>query len=322
MRYKADAPRRKALPANGKVGVPRSLAFDELRAFFDRVLELHGVGTVASPPSTARTLAAGLETCIDEVCLPLKVFFGHVAALVDAGFDTILVPRICSVAKGRNLCPKFHVLPDLAERAFPDVRIVAPYVDLHHSSRRDLEAHLIDACRPMLQELDVWTGRSKALVAQACADGRGGATAAATPTGPAGLDVAVLGHLYAERDPFLGLGVRRTLERLGATVGATPEALPDEPSALEEGMYYESNVRTARAIEWHLARGTDGIVLVTYFACGPDSYGAETLLYRLAARRADVPVLRLILDEHTSIEGLATRLATFVDVARHRKASR
>jgi predicted nucleotide-binding protein (sugar kinase/HSP70/actin superfamily) len=320
MRYEADPPKRKALPANGKVGVPRSLGYDELRAFFDRVLALHGISTVVSPPTSARTLSAGLKTCIDEVCLPLKVFFGHAAALADAGFDTILVPRLCSVAKGRNLCPKFHVLPDLAERAFPDVRVVAPYVDLHHSRRRDLRAHLADACRPMLQELDVWDRRSKALVAQAWEAERSGA--AAPPDGRAGLDVAVLGHLYAERDPFLGLGVRRTLERLGARVGATPEPWPCEPSALEEGMYYECSVRTARAVEWHLARGVDGIVLLTYFACGPDSYGAETLLYRLAARGADVPVLRLILDEHTSTEGLATRLATFVDVVRHRKASR
>ncbi|MDD5306691.1 MAG: acyl-CoA dehydratase activase-related protein [Deltaproteobacteria bacterium] len=320
MRYKADPPRRKVLPATGKVGVPRSLAYDELRAFFDRVLFLHGIGTVVSPPTSTRTLEAGLKTCIDEVCLPLKVFFGHVAALVDAGLETILVPRICSVAKGRNLCPKFHVLPDLAERAFPDTRIVAPYIDLHHSRRRDLDMHLVDACRPMLQELGVWNKRSKALVMEACDTEPEGAAEA--PDGPGALDVAVLGHFYAERDPFLGLGVRRVLEKLGARVGATPEPWPEAPSSLEEGMYYESNVRTARAIEHHLARGADGIVLITYFACGPDSYGAETLLYRLAARGSDVPVLRLIIDEHTSAEGLATRLATFVEVARHRKASR
>jgi predicted nucleotide-binding protein (sugar kinase/HSP70/actin superfamily) len=326
MKYEAPPVTRRARPRDGRIGVPRSLAFDELRGFFDRVLAAHGLEIVLSPPSSARILERGLERGLDEVCFPLKVLFGHVAALGDAGVDTVWLPRLASVAKGRNLCPKFHVLPDLVASAFPGLRVVAPYVDLHHSKRPDLLAHLHDALRPALEELDVFGPASPALLAEAwhaarherdAAPGVGVAT-----TGDGRLQIAVLGHLYAERDPFLGQGVITRLERLGAEVVIGPPACPPDPVPLEAGLYYEPAVRVARSLAAHLAGGVDGVVLLTYFACGPDSYTADTLLLRLKKLHAAVPVLRLILDEQTSAEGLDTRLATFVDVARHQRERR
>jgi predicted nucleotide-binding protein (sugar kinase/HSP70/actin superfamily) len=320
MRYAADPPSRRVRPAGGRIGVPRSLCYDELRAFFDAALSAHGFEVVHAARSNAKTLAAGIARCVDEVCFPLKVFFGHVAALADGGVDTVLVPRIVSLAKGRNLCPKFHVLPDLVESAFPELRVIAPYVDLHHSKRVDLALHLVDAMRPALVELGAFDSRSKGRLADAwraeCARAE-----APAPGGDA-VRVAAIGHLYAERDPFLGVGVARELGRLGADVVGSPEVVPENPSAIEDGMYYEPNVRAARAIERRLAEGADGVVLLTYFACGPDSYAADVIVGRLKARGARVPFLRLILDEQTSSEGLVTRLATFVDVARLGRESR
>jgi predicted nucleotide-binding protein (sugar kinase/HSP70/actin superfamily) len=314
MRYAADPPKRRGRPAGGRIGVPRSLCYDELRRFFDGALAAHGFEVVHAARSSRATLAAGLERCVDEVCFPLKVLFGHVAALAAQGIDTVLVPRLVSLAKGRNLCPKFHVLPDLVESAFPGLRVVAPYVDLHHSRRKELAAHLVDAMRPALVGLGAFDGRSRGRLADAWRAER--AVEEAAPAVGGAVRIAAIGHLYAERDPFLGVGVGRHLERLGAAVIGSPEAVPDAPSALEEGMYYEPNVRAARAIERRLAEGVDGVVLLTYFACGPDSYAADAFLGRLKARGVRVPLLRLILDEQTSSEGLVTRLATFVDVAR------
>ena len=313
MRYAAPPPTRRLHPAGGRIGVPRSLCYDELRRYFDGALAAHGFEIVHAGRSGPETLAAGLERCVDEVCFPLKVLFGHVAALAADGVDTVLVPRLVSLAKGRNLCPKFHVLPDLIESAFPELHVLAPYVDLHHSKRRDLAAHLADAMRPVLVELGAFGPRSKALLADAWA-AEAAIEDAPTVAGDA-VRIAAIGHLYAERDPFLGVGVRRQLERLGAAVLGSPERLPEAAGALEEGMYYEPNVRAARAIELRLAEGADGIVLLTYFACGPDSYAADALLGRLKAQGVRVPLLRLVLDEQTSSEGLVTRLATFVDIA-------
>ena len=53
-------------PSNGRIGVPRTLAFDELRIFFDQLLEAHGLEPVYSPPSGPDILRLGLERSIDE----------------------------------------------------------------------------------------------------------------------------------------------------------------------------------------------------------------------------------------------------------------
>lgn len=321
MRYRADKPTRRVRPGQGRIGIPRSLCFDELRPFFDALLRSHGLTGVVSPKSRARILELGLRRCIDEVCLPLKVFFGHVEALLEQGVDTVLVPRLISLAKGRNLCPKFAVLPDLITAAFPELRVISPHVDLHHARRRDLRGHLFDACRPVLEELDAWDRGSRDRLAAAWRAERDRPDPLDWPD-DARVTVAAIGHLYAERDPYLGLGVVRQLEQLGAAVARFPQRLPETPVDLELGMYYEPAVRSARAIERAIELGADGIVLLTYFACGPDSYSAETFLYRLKETGNGLPVLRLILDEHTSTEGLLTRLSTFVDVAGHRRDER
>ncbi|MBW2276788.1 MAG: hypothetical protein JRF63_04805 [Deltaproteobacteria bacterium] len=321
MRYRADKPNRRVHPSEGRIGIPRSLSFDELRPYFDSLLGSHGFTPVVSPKSSARILELGLKRCIDEVCLPLKVFFGHVEALLDQGVDTVLVPRLISLARGRNLCPKFAVLPDLIAASFPELNVVSAYIDLHHAKDVELRDHLSQVCRPLLEELDAWDSSSPERLADAWRAEQHEPDELVWPD-EGQVKVAAIGHLYAERDPYLGTGVARQLRRLGAGVARLPNKLPEEPVALEEGMYYEPSVRAARAIARAIELEVDGIVLLTYFACGPDSYSAETLLYRLKEIGSGLPVLRLILDEQTSTEGLLTRLGTFVDVAAHRRRER
>jgi predicted nucleotide-binding protein (sugar kinase/HSP70/actin superfamily) len=321
MRYRADRPTRTIRPAQGRIGIPRSLCYDELRAFFDVLLAAHGFEPTVSPKSSGRLLKLGLRRCIDEVCLPLKVFFGHVEQLAEQGLDTVLVPRLVSLAKGQSLCPKFAVLPDLIRAAFPELEVIGPYLDLHHADHEQLRDHLFHACRPMIEELDAWSPSSPARLADAWRAEQERPDELVLPDRD-DVKVAAIGHLYAERDRYLGLGVVGLLERLGAGVVRLPRHVPDRPVALEEGMYYEPTVRSARAIDRALELGVDGIVLLTYFACGPDSYAADTFLYRLENAGVGVPVLRLILDEHTSAEGLLTRLATFVDLAVERRRQR
>ncbi len=327
MRYRDDAPKRVITPVDGRVGVPRTLGFDELRVFFDTFFAQLGFHTVRSPRSGPEVLRAGSARCIDEVCFPLKTFFGHVELLRDQGISAVFVPRLISFAKGRNSCPKLHVLPDLIASAFPELEVLTAYIDFHHARRKTFPRHLLDACRPLARSLgkgwpaDVSAFRA-AWRAQLEEDSRAESPVRAARGGD--VTIAVLGHPYAERDEFLGLSVPRHLRRLGAEVVFSPKRLDAAPvgGPLEEGLYYETSHRTARAVAHHVEGGVDGIVLMTFFACGPDSYAADTLMYRLERHGRGVPVMRLIIDEQTASEGLMTRLATFVDIARHRKGRR
>jgi len=55
----------------------------------------------------------------------------------------------------------------------------------------------------------------------------------------------------------------------------------------------------------------DGIIELTSFNCGCDSVAGT--LFREAARSQRIPLMVLVLDEHTAQAGLDTRLEAFVD---------
>jgi predicted nucleotide-binding protein (sugar kinase/HSP70/actin superfamily) len=323
VRYSAPKPQKRLTPTDGRVGVPRILAYDELRVFFDRLLESAQMTTVVSPRSTKAILDAGAALSVDDVCMPLKLSLGHVDALVRDRVEVVLVPRYISVAKGRNFCPKFHVLPDIVRSVFPRIGVLAPYIDFHHTRHGDFARHLEEACSPVLWQLGVPRHRMRGMVVQAheaqrLADSQGEPFEEAT-NAPV---IAMLGHTYAERDSLCGLDVPRKLERLGVRVLRSPSILPPENQELCADIYYEPTHRTARAAATRIAQGVDGIVLLTFFACGPDSYGAELLMCRLARLYPQVPVLRIIADEQCAAEGLNTRLETFVDIVRESRARR
>ena len=61
----------------------------------------------------------------------------------------------------------------------------------------------------------------------------------------------------------------------------------------------------------------DGVILMSAFPCGPDSM-TNDMLVRLVK---DVPILTIILDNQSGSAGLETRLESFVDILRFRRAS-
>lgn len=100
------------------VGVPRALLFYEYFAWWETFLEALGdIRVVASGETTKETLDRGVLSAVDEACLPVKVFYGHVAALKDK-VDFLFVPRVVSVAKGEYTCPKLLGLPDMMRAGF------------------------------------------------------------------------------------------------------------------------------------------------------------------------------------------------------------
>jgi len=64
-------------------------------------------------------------------------------------------------------------------------------------------------------------------------------------------------------------------------------------------------------------RGFDGVIQIMPFTCMPEIV-AQSVLGRVS-RDLDIPVLHLVLDEHSGEVGLQTRLEAFVDLLRMRR---
>jgi len=116
-----------------KIGIPRGLLFFRYYPLWRTFLEELGAEVVLSHETSKRILNKGLKEATDEVCLPVKVFHGHVEDLIGK-VDYLFIPRIISVESKRYTrytCPKFMGLPDMIKGTFENLpTILEPDVNL------------------------------------------------------------------------------------------------------------------------------------------------------------------------------------------------
>ncbi|MGE5576596.1 MAG: acyl-CoA dehydratase activase-related protein [Syntrophothermus sp.] len=333
-----------------KVGIPRALVYYNYFPWWKGFFEGLGARVVVSGETTKQTLDQGVRLAVDEACLPVKVFFGHVLELSRKKVDLIFVPRIVSVERKAFICPKFMGLPDMIRHAFEDL---PPLIDVTVDMRRRPGKQLWKAARQAGAQMGA--GPLRVLWAVLCAQRRqarfkGLLAKQLTPpealammdgsAGPAGLKngpirrdnqtgreakrlkVAVLGHSYNIYDQLASQNVIGRLRAMGIRV-VTADMLPDPliragTKRLPKALFWTFGKKIAgAAFHWQYSGEVDGIVHLVSFGCGPDSLVGE-LVQREAWRGKTVPFMLLTLDEHTGESGVVTRLEAFVDMLRHR----
>ncbi|HLB29554.1 MAG TPA: acyl-CoA dehydratase activase-related protein [Dehalococcoidia bacterium] len=101
-----------------RVGIPRALYyfryFPLAKAFFEHL----GAEVVLSPPTGRRILTRGIACTMGDVCLPVKIYCGHVHDLMgEAAY--IFVPSVRSVEPGLFNCVNLFALPDVIRAMVP-----------------------------------------------------------------------------------------------------------------------------------------------------------------------------------------------------------
>ena len=118
------------------IGLPKGLLYyhyDILwKAFFD-CLE---IPYITSEESNLTILDDGKKKSVDEACLSLKLFLGHIENIKDK-CDYILIPRIYSLQKSEQVCTNFNCLYDLIHNLYPEVKLLHYNIDVkrHHSEK-------------------------------------------------------------------------------------------------------------------------------------------------------------------------------------------
>jgi predicted nucleotide-binding protein (sugar kinase/HSP70/actin superfamily) len=319
------------------VGIPRALLFYHYYPLWRDFLEGLGCKVVESGPTTRKILQQGVTTAVDETCLPVKIFYGHVRELKDR-VDYLFLPRLVSVQKGAYICPKFLGLPDMIRHSLPDLPpLIAPTINLNRRGRGLLAAVAETAALLKANSWQTWTAFSRAwrrwrrwqglqrqglfpLQAQELLDGK---AREIRKGGGAKLRVGVLGHPYNIYDDYVNMGLLGRLEEMGVEV-RTPEMLPPRTIAgharrLPKELFWTLGRSVMGAASHFLTDpGIDGIIHLISFGCGPDSLVGE-LVERRAQRGQGFPFLLLTLDEHSGEVGLTTRLEAFVDTLEWRQ---
>ena len=340
-----------------QIGVPRALGYYDYHAFWEAFFGALGVETVLSGPTTKHLVDLGVGAAIDEVCLPVKVFYGHARALMERDdLDFIFLPRLVSVERRSFICPKFMGIPDMIRvNLSPETPLLDVCVDMSRGP-----AGLRRAAVEVGERLGVGQRRALGALRVACGVWRDGVAASGAnrpqcrprqqfgrrdipggrawsgrsegrPAGPAGsggepaLNLLTLGHAYNLDDPYTSLGLGDHLRELGCQVWTLedfpPSSLDEAIAGLPRHLFWTSGRRILAAAR-HAVRHhcVDGIVHLVSFGCGPDSLVGE-MVQRETLRRGGMPFLLLTIDEHSGEAGLLTRLEAFVDMIRRRGAA-
>ena len=136
------------------------------------------------------------------------------------------------------------------------------------------------------------------------------------------LRIGIAGHPYNVSDPYVNLNLIKKLRDWGADV-ATEEMIPHatlerEANRLPKRLFwsYEREVVGA-AFHWMQTKSVDGIIYILSFACGQDSL-IQVLLEIEAKKQHGIPLMSLVIDEHSGEAGMITRVEAFIDMLRWR----
>lgn len=295
-----------------RIGVPQGLLHVQYGKIVERFLSELGAEVVLSGETTQHTLDCG--SMLDELCLPAKVFFGHAYWLRDK-VDCLFLPRVVSIRPGQYTCPKIIGMTDIVRNNggnWPPIIDIT--IDLRQTRRHLYQAVIAVGRllgRNMAASLYAWftACRQRISCKLPAPDGR--------PR------VALIGHPYIIYDCRVSLNTLARLDKLGVQV-ITPEmvsmeAIRQAAARLEKPLFWSSSHMLAGAAMALLAGelALSGIVLLTCFACGPDSLVGEVIRQQASSR--NIPCMQVALDEHTAEAGLLTRLEAFADMVNRRE---
>lgn len=305
------------------VGIPRYLGYFSFWPLWETYFEELGMDVRTSPPSNQDTLDAGVRETVNDACIPIKLFHGHVMSLYDK-VDILFIPRLVGTTTRYTLCPKFLGLPDMVKHSMNGLpRIAAPRLEVGARGIR-LWRQLIHLGTRMTGAR--WTAsralvRARRALAQRAREIREDGLAALGFEQPSTADmtIGVVGYPYVLYDALSSGGILKQLRALGARV-FTPETVDDEDMKRESRAFpenvfwYYSNRAIWSGLHFMKENRVDGLLHVSAFGCGPDAMVGKLL--ELEARERGVPFMSVTVDEHTGELGLQTRAEAFVDILR------
>jgi predicted nucleotide-binding protein (sugar kinase/HSP70/actin superfamily) len=314
-----------------KIGLPGGLFYYSYYPLWKTFFEELGAEIVTSGTTTKGIMDNGVKLCVDEACFPVKVYHGHVKHLADR-VDAVFVPRIMSISKNEYICPKFCGLPEMIKNSVPGLPyIIDAIVNLRKSDASALDSAMEAAASITSNRGRVINAYRSALSVQKefnlklkeTGDFEGVLAGKAGIVESGSRCIGLLGHPYNIYDSYINMDIRKKLADAGYRV-VTPEMLEDEDINKSAGImpkrhFWTLGRRILGAGLSLLEKNTvRGFIYLSSFGCGIDSL-MEDYLERQLRRRASIPYMKLVLDEHSGEAGQNTRLEAFLDMVKRRE---
>lgn len=326
---------------SARIGVPRALLYYRYFPLWNTFFSELGAQVVVSSPSARRVLEEGFKWADDDVCIPIKMVFGHVLDIKDE-VDYLFIPRLLSDSRRGYCCPRLAGLPEMIKYSVPNLPpMLDPFVDEKHRSTRLSKSlskvgrkfkssflqirRAYDKAREQQDRFHrcVRKGESvldlmHALEKDGCFPNRPSADKKEGKP----IKIGVIGHPYNLYDRLFNFDLLNRLKEAKASV-YTQEEIPEHIidyhiQNLKKDIYWTEGREILGAALYFLeSKAVDGLIYITCFSCGIDSMIEPLVAFR--AKRGAFLYMSLMIDEHTGIGGFTTRLEAFLDTARRRK---
>jgi predicted nucleotide-binding protein (sugar kinase/HSP70/actin superfamily) len=343
-----------------RIGIPNGLLYPDFKVLIETFFAELGREIVVSPVTNRAILDLGVNCCVDEACLPIKVFHGHVRWLSEYGrCDMIFIPRIMRLRKNESICPKFCGLTEMVRYSIPDIppliglpidwsddkglrswagavakqvgrrsrdgqAALAKALHMHNEVAGGYARLHVDAC-PIDRRFE---GKSGIIEGEHSEDTKQSASSIRslqqydTDQAPrSSITIALLGHPYNVKDAFLNMNIAEKLARMGVRI-VTDEAVPEECVNNEAAALFKKPF-------WTFARYTYGAACHLCKSGAIDGViyissfacGIDSVTVELIRCETEgTPLLVLKVDEHTGEAGIDTRIEAFIDLLGRRKA--
>lgn len=300
-----------------KIGIPRALLYHKYYKLWEVFFEELGCQVIVSAPTNKKILEKGVNLAIDESCLSLKIFLGHVDYLKDKA-DYIFIPHIVSLHKKEEICVKLIALYDIARNTFKNVKFIEYTVDVNKHVPEffgfiklglDIKKNPFLTVSAYLKAKKIQKEFRRNLIQE-----QDEKIKSIKPDKPV---ILIVSHPYTIYDGFLGKPIIDFLEKEGVDVIYSDIADKDKIKNLSDNissdLYWTYNKELLGGLELYKDKA-DGIIFLVTFPCGPDA-----LVVNLCQNKIKKPMITIILDELQGEAGLKTRLESFVDIIKIRK---
>ena len=318
---------------NRKVGIPRGLMYYSYYPLWARFFQMLEAEVILSDKTNKQIVDDGVRNSVDEACLPVKIYHGHVINLMNR-VDYIFVPKIMSVYKNEFICPKFCGLPEMVRHSIDGLpQIIEPVINFRNS-RKDLHKVVYEIGSKFSKDIykidhaydnALQYYRSyKALIQKGMLPiDILEKKRISTEKLPQDKKILLLGHPYTMYDSHMSMNVIDKLRQYGLSVvtqdSFSSQAINERANTVDKKMFWTFGRQIlGAALAAMEEKEILGVVYLSSFACGLDSVIGD-IIERRIRRETNIPFMLLTIDEHTGEAGVDTRVEAFIDMIRWRE---
>lgn len=323
-----------------KIGIPRALLYYYYAPFWKPFFEELGMEVVISDETNKKLINDGVKESAAELCVPIKAYVGHSYNLLKKNVDYIFVPRMLSISNGEYFCPKFMGLPDMMEHGVKDMggKVLTCDITSENDDISDYKNYL-----PLMDKLGATEEQIKVAAEKARKDwiafrmyNKMGHTIPEAmdlvnnkiiakrikSTSVDTIKIGLIGYVYDVYDAFISMDITNKLAELGVEFVTfemiEEDELVEQIADMNKTLFWTfSNKLLGAGYKFFRNKEVDGVIHLTAFGCGPDSFLSKLLEYE--SDDTGIPFLMLRVDEHSGENHLQTRIEAFIDMLKRKK---